>query len=450
MDINFLKANFGLEREGLRVNSDGELVLTPHPTIFGDKTTNKFLTTDFSESQIEIISPILKSVEEAYENLNAINEIVISNLDEDEYFWNQSIPSILPNPENIPIAKYNDSEKGIAAMEYRKDLAKRYGTQVQLISGIHYNFSFDDELLEELYKDSDKDLPFKEFKNDVYLKLVRNYLRYYWLIIYLTGATPAAHESFTNKSLNLLNESDNDGGFYNSNMISLRNGSTGYKNLYPLYPSYDSVPGFKSDIESFISSGKLSSLKELYSPIRFKSKSNDNNLDTLLNEGIEYVELRTIDVNPFEKLGVSLDDLEFIHIFLLYLLFKEEENGYSNWQEEGLLNSERVADNGLDPDLVLSKNGEDIGFKEWALIIFDEINDLNIDLNLGKDDLIDSMRNRVVDSSETYAARLLSLISSKGYVKAHIDLALDYKLDCAESNKVKSDLVKKYEDLVLS
>ena len=158
---------FGIEWESLRAKGDGELSLTPHPEIFGDKLTNPLITTDFSESQIEIITPTFNSIEAAFNNFSLLADLVNSSLPEDEYLWFQSIPCILPYWDKIPIAQYSD--EGLESQKYREDLAKKYGVKKQMISGVHFNFSFSDEFFERLCEIEGVDLSLKEFKNEVYL-----------------------------------------------------------------------------------------------------------------------------------------------------------------------------------------------------------------------------------------------------------------------------------------
>ena len=203
-------------------------------------------------------------------------------------------------------------------MEYRKGLAKKYGLRKQLISGIHFNFSFKEELLEKLYEnldiseienDGDSRISYKEFKNRLYLKISRNYIRYVWLIIYLTGCSVAAHDTFTPECTKLMEHSDNRGGVYSERGPSFRNASCGYKNLVHLYPSYHSVEEFTRDVQSFIDEGHLSQAKELYTQIRLKPKDPSDVLSSLRNDGIQYLEVRTLDINPFYKCGLIKKDM---------------------------------------------------------------------------------------------------------------------------------------------
>ena len=358
-----LEGSFGIEWESLRANGDGELSLTPHPEIFGDKFKNPLITTDFSESQIEIITPAFDTIDEAFSTFSLLSDLVNSSLPEDEYLWFQSIPCILPYWDKIPIAQY--SEEGEASQKYREELAKKYGVKKQMISGVHFNFSFSDNLLRKLHYMEDPELSFQEFKNKVYLKIARNYLRYCWLIIYLTGCSIGSHKTFSNECIHLMDAKDEYGSYYSTKGPSFRNASCGYKNLKDLYPSYDSVEDFTSDIQKFIDDGDLSEAKELYTQIRLKPKNPKDMLNSLNQDGIEYIEIRTLDINPFYKCGLVLHDMTFLHLFLIYMYIKEESD-YPLWQEEAKINEENVAEKAYVDSMRLLRDGEEVTLRSWA------------------------------------------------------------------------------------
>lgn len=259
-------------------------------------------------------------------------------LPENEYFWFHSLPCILPEEDKIPIAQYAYTEEGQKSEEYRVKLAKKYGLKKQMISGIHFNFSFADETLKKLYS-HDENQTFEEFKNEVYLKISRNYIRYCWLVIYLTGSSISCHNTFTDDCISLMDKKDEYGSYYSTKGTSLRNGTCGYKNLKKLYPSYNSVEEFTRDVSSYIESGDLSEAKELYTQIRLKPKNPKDLLNSLTETGIDYVEIRTLDINPFYRCGLTKRDMQFLHLFLIYMLVKNESD-YENWQEEALINEE--------------------------------------------------------------------------------------------------------------
>ncbi|MBS6184489.1 MAG: bifunctional glutamate--cysteine ligase GshA/glutathione synthetase GshB [Clostridium celatum] len=435
-----LNGNFGIERETLRIDENGYLAKTDHPEEFGDKAHNPYITTDFSESQIEVITPALADIKETYNFTRALYDIAAMEIG-DEYLWPQSMPCIIPDDKDIPVAKFSNHSK--EAQEYREKLLLKYGGKKQLISGIHYNFSFDENIIEILYEDSEKNLSYKEFKNSIYLKIARNYLRYRWLIVYLLGASPIVHGSFIDSCkcpLKKIKHSE----YSSLGAISHRNGKCGYKNKVDLFPSYNSVDEHLESINEYIKDELIESHKELYSQIRLKPSDTKNFKESLLNDGIKYLEYRTIDINPFEKGGISLDDLRFLQVFNIYLLTKEESD-FKNWQEEALENQQLIAVHGID-DIELKQDGKSINRIDFGLEILNEVMSVNNELNLGFEDIINNMIDKVKDSKLTYSYKITEKIKEEGYIDAFLNLARIYK-ESAYKNRFK---LEGYEDLELS
>ena len=435
-----LSGNFGIEREALRLDKNGYLAKSDHPEEFGDKAHNPYITTDFSESQIEVITPALSDVKEAYNFTRALYDIVAMEIG-DEYLWPDSMPCIIPDDKDIPVAKFDNNSK--EAQEYREKLLLKYGGKKQLISGIHYNFSFDESIIEKLYEDSKRKLSYKEFKNSIYLKVARNYLRYRWLIVYLLGAAPIVHESFIDSCKCPLKEV-NHSEYSSLGAISHRNGKCGYKNKVDLFPSYNSVNEYLESIDRYIKDELIENYKELYSQVRLKPSDTKNFKESLLNDGIRYLEYRTIDINPFEKGGISLDDLKFLQVFNIYLLIKEE-SGFENWQEEALENQQLIAVHGID-NIELKHDGKCINRIDFGLEILNEIKSINNELNLGFEDVIKNMIAKVKDSKLTYAYKITEKIKEEGYIDTFLNLAKMYK-ESAYKNRFK---LEGYEDLELS
>ena len=440
-----LSGSFGIERETLRVHSIGELSLTPHPEIFGDKISNPIVTTDFSESQIEIITPTFNNIDMAFTTFCSLSDMVNEALPENEYFWFHSLPSILPEENEIPIAHYDDDEEGQKSEEYRIKLAKKYGLKKQMISGIHFNFSFGDETLRKLYSIVDEEFTYEEFKNEVYLKITRNYIRYCWLVIYLTGSSIACHKTFTSDCIDLMDNQDEYGDYYSTIGCSLRNGSCGYKNLKKLYPSYKSVEEFTQDVTSYIESGDLSEAKELYTQIRLKPKNPKDMLNSLNETGIEYVEIRTLDINPFYRCGLTKRDMQFLHLFTIYMLVKNESD-YENWQEEALINEELTAERAFDDEMRLIKDGEEINLKEWGLELINEMHHMVDELGINYHDMLDLMTLRLEKPHVTYSRRLVELIKEQGYIYTIADLSLKNK---HKNKNTKINEMKEYRKLAL-
>lgn len=427
-----LAGSFGIEWESLRAHSDGKLSLTPHPEIFGDKLTNPLVTTDFSESQIEIITPTFDSLDEAFDIFSLLADVVNASLPDDEYLWFQSIPCILPYTDQIPIAQY--SEEGAESQKYREALARKYGLKKQMISGVHFNFSFSDVTLQKLHKLTGTDMSFRLFKDEIYLKVARNYLRYCWLIIYLTGCSIGSHATFSADCIHLMDARDAYGSYYSTKGPSFRNASCGYKNLKELNPSYKSVDDFTGDVQSFIDKGDLSEAKELYTQIRLKPSDPKNYLASLQEDGIEYVEIRTLDINPFYKCGLIRHDMKFLHIFLIYLLVKDESD-YEDWQREARINEENSAEKAYDEDMRLLKDGKEITLQCWAAEIINEMYGMCDALGIDEYTTLKLMHDRILDPELTYGKRLLELIRERGYINTHTMLSMNNK-------KTSKDFVK--------
>ena len=434
--------SYGIEREGLRVTNEGKLALTPHPKVFEKKICNPYITTDFSESQIEVITPTFNSVEECYNFTNVLYDIVAQEIG-DEYLWPISMPCILPEDKDIPIAEFCECPMGINARRYRDQLMKKYGGKRQLISGIHYNFSFQDDFLKELHKKVGEGTSFREFKDNVYLKLVRNYLRYRWLIIYLLCGSNVIHDSFEKEYIESLNKINED-TYHNESALSYRNSQYGYKNNIDLYPNYDSVKAYVDSMNNFVKDKVLESHKELYSQVRLKAADIDNFLESLEKDGIKYLEYRSLDINPFEKGGISLNDLKFLEVFNIFLLVKEESD-YEKWQEEALDNQKLIAEQGLS-NVNLKRDGKNISKEEWGLELLSYIKNINDKLNLVSNEIILEMIDKIKDFKSTYAYKMLKKVKSEGFIDANLSLAKKYK-EIAYKNRFK---LEGYEDLELS
>lgn len=419
-----LTGDFGLEREGLRVTEKGKLAVTPHPAIFGNKLKNPYITTDFSESQVEVVTPVYDTVQKTYEVLEGLCDIINSEIG-DEYFWPQSMPCIIPEDDEIPIAIYDKSVHAKEYMDYRRGLIERYGAKKQLISGIHFNFSFKENFIDKLHQASAPEMSRKEFQDTLYLKLVRNYLRYRWLVVYLMGCSTSLHKTYIKSCVDQMTPVGKE-SYLCKTGPSFRNSTCGYKNKIALFPSYNSISEYTQDVRTFVDKGLISAPKELYTQIRMKAKGVDNILESLENDGIKYLEIRTLDLNIFDKCGVAKDDLVFLHQLMLFLLVLPESD-FKNYQAEGLENEEKTAVLGLEPDLMLMRDGEPISKTEWAVEIIREMEEMSTELNLGNASILRTMMGRVIHPKTTYAHRLSEIVEKEGYIDGMMRLAKTYK-----------------------
>lgn len=438
------KGRFGIEKESVRVNENGELATTPHPEIFGEKTENPYITVDFSESQIEMITPTVNSVEKAYDFLRNIHEIVATNL-KDEYLWSQSVPPILPSEELIPLGKFPQNKE---LERYREKLALKYGRKKQLLSGIHFNFSFDDEFLKELYELSKEKISFKEFKNNIYLKISRNYFKYGWMIIYLLGASPVIHETYLQKCIDKMKKFTDD-TYYFENLVSFRNGSCGYRNEKDFFVNYENVDKYVESLEKLIEKESISSAKEYYSPIRLKTKKPKEILKELKNSGIEYLEFRSIDLNPFSEIGIEKVDLEFLHLFILFLFLKDDEPFEEKDYFRYLKNQEILANRGNSDEFrLICCEDKSVSPKEYSMVILEEIERhlKNIGVFTSKDESTLQYQKNKVLSNTLYSDLVLKGVRTKGFVKFHIDKAKKFLLEMKKTPYT----LKGFEDLELS
>ncbi|MEH7111579.1 bifunctional glutamate--cysteine ligase GshA/glutathione synthetase GshB [Neobacillus niacini] len=435
------RGNFGLEKENNRVDGNGKLALTPHPKAFGSKLENPYIKTDFSESQIEMITPVFEKIDEAYQFLETVHDIVTLELN-DEYLWPSSNPPALPNDEEIPIAMMNEPGED----HYRFLLAEKYGRKRQLLSGIHYNFSFDEEFLKKLYHAMHVNKNFKDFKDSIYLKLARNVLKYRWMLIYLTGASPVFDKTYIEKCVQMSEHLDEESYFF-PNMNSLRNSVCGYRNEKSYYVSYDSVEEYVRDLRSLVKSKELLSMREYYSPVRIKPAKGRDVDQALLEDGIAYLEVRMIDLNPLYKIGVSKETLKFVHLFLLFMMFLEDRPFGAEEQKAAALNHDNLIMNGLQGRLF----GEDryVTLEEKALELMKEMEQM---LQLLKPDdetffrLLDQEKQKIINNELSFAAQVKSEIQKSSYLSYHIAKAHQY----AEEGKASGYKFIGYEDLELS
>ncbi|MBF0818771.1 bifunctional glutamate--cysteine ligase GshA/glutathione synthetase GshB [Streptococcus danieliae] len=299
--LPILDATFGLERESLRMNKENRIAQTPHPKSLGSRNFHPYIQTDYSESQLELITPISPSTREARRVLGAITEVAYRSLEQDEYLWPLSMPPYAKE-EDIRIAQLED----VHEYHYRKELGQRYGKLLQAMSGIHYNMELGSKLVNQLFGISQYDSPL-EFTNKLYLKLAQQFLRYRWFLTYLYGASVMAEKGFFKEELH-------------HPVRSLRTSSLGYVNATEVQVSFASLETYVRDIEHHVATGALSAEKEFYSAVRLRGHKHSRDY---LTKGIRYLEFRCFDLNPFDFLAISQETLDTVHLFILALLWMD-------------------------------------------------------------------------------------------------------------------------------
>ncbi|MGV3311038.1 bifunctional glutamate--cysteine ligase GshA/glutathione synthetase GshB [Streptococcus suis] len=300
-----LQATFGLERESLRINTENRVAQTPHPEKLGSRSFHPYIQTDYSEPQLELITPVTQSTKEARRFLGAITDVACRSMNKDEYLWPLSMPPHITEDE-IQIAQLESEFE----YQYRVGLGQRYGKLLQSISGIHYNFELGKDLTQQLFeasRETDSEKDFVTFKNALYLKLAQNFLRYRWLLTYLYGASSLAEKGFLTEEIGCVR--------------SIRNSNYGYVNAPDVHISFSSLEQYVTDIEQAVASGQLSAEKEFYSAVRLRGAKVSRDY---LTKGISYLEFRTFDLNPFDQLAISQGTLDTVHLFILALLWLDD------------------------------------------------------------------------------------------------------------------------------
>jgi len=383
----------GIEKEGLRVSRKGGLSQAPHPKSLGCALTHPSITTDFSESLIELVTPAKSSATDVLDFLKDTQHYLYLHLPKDQSFWPASMPCVIRGETYIPIAQYGSSNRGKMKSIYRQGLANRYGSVMQTIAGIHFNYSFSSSFFEQYKGVVGSTQSLIEFTNESYMNLTRNVVRYGWVIPYLFGASPAVCKSFLKgyhqHSLVEFNEST----LFEPYATSLRMGDIGYQNLREdeagVKANYNSLSHYVHSLKSGMSAncseyeqigikkaGKYQQLNsnilqienEYYASVRPKPHlcPGKKPLDSLSDKGIAYVELRSLDVNPSLLLGIDQEQLYFLEVFLLFCLLQDSPAISTKEQFDIDNNDQLVAHEGRKPKLILKKQSKPVLLKDWG------------------------------------------------------------------------------------
>ena len=412
-----LQANFGIERESLRVDRQGKLAHTPHPSWLGARSFHPYIQTDFCEFQMELITPVAKSTTEARRFLGAITDVAGRSISKDELLWPLSMPPRI-NAQEIQVAQLeNEFER-----YYRNYLAEKYGTKLQAISGIHYNMELGKDLVEALFQESDQ-IDIIAFKNALYLKLAQNYLRYRWVTTYLFGAAPVAEQGFFDQEVP-------------EPVRSFRNSDHGYVNKEEIQVSFASLEDYVSAIENYIEQGDLIAEKEFYSAVRFRGQKVNR---SFLDKGITYLEFRNFDLNPFERIGISQTTMDTVHLLLLAFLWMDAPENVDQALAQGHALNEKIA---------LSHPLEPLPSEAETQNITTALDQLVQHFGLGDyhQGLVKQVKDAFADSSQTLAAQLLPHIKDKSLS----DFALDKALAYHDYDWTAHYALKGYEEMELS
>ncbi|MFV0447911.1 MAG: glutamate--cysteine ligase [Vibrio sp.] len=448
----------GVERETLRYTSDGELALTPHPHSLGSALTNRWITTDFSESLLEFITPVSNDVATLMAQLKDIHHFAQANIN-DEKLWPLSMPCYVGSEDDINLAQYGTSNTGRMKTLYRAGLKKRYGSLMQIISGVHFNFSFPDSFWDALYGEQDETAR-QETKSEAYFALIRNYYRFGWLIPYFFGASPALCSSFIRGRETKLPFEKIGGTLYLPHATSLRLSDLGYTNSAQsgLKIGFNGLNQYleglnraiRTPSEEFaeigvkvageyrqLNSNVLQIENELYAPIRPKrvTKSGEKPSEALARGGVEYIEVRSLDVNPFSPAGVTEQQVRFLDLFLTWAALSDSdpmdncelECWRDNWNKV-IVQGRQV---GL--ELQIGCHGEKLSLQAWAKRVFADLRQIAevMDAQMEGDayqQVCNELETWIDNPEKTLSAQLLEKVKAAGGLgKAGCALGLEYR-----------------------
>lgn len=383
----------GLEKECLRVDNQGRLAKTLHPETLGSSLMHPMITTDYSEALLEFITPPTTHSNELFKNLTNIHQYAYHCLDQ-ELLWSCSMPCALPREEEIPIAQYGRSNLGMLKHIYRQGLGLRYGRMMQTIAGIHYNFSLPLAFWAPYHDLIQSKEPLQAFISEQYLVLIRNYLRFGWLVVLLFGSSPAVSNTFfQDKKPNLTAWREDT--FIGDFATSLRLSDLGYHNRvqsrlsisYNTYPEYletlkkavqtkAAEYNFRTD-ESYcqLSDNLLQLENEHYAFIRPKRVvGGERMLTAMQKHGIEYIEVRSIDVNPFIPIGCDPHTVYFLDAFLISCLLMDSPPISHTEYPLIAYNYQTIATSGRKPELcLLDSSGKSRNLQSWSIELLDRV-----------------------------------------------------------------------------
>jgi glutamate--cysteine ligase len=433
----------GLEKEGLRASAAGHLAMSPHPRSLGSALTHPYITTDFSEALLELITPPTSSVDEVLGFLADIHAYVYRHLG-DELIWATSMPCVLESGARIPLARYGTSNAATMKTVYRRGLGNRYGRTMQVIAGLHFNFSFADDFLDVYQATQGVEGDNVAFRSEAQMGMVRNLQRVGWIVPYLFGASPAVCSSFVQGRETDLQIFDPHTLYY-PHATSLRMGDIGYQNQQEqgtgMKASYDSLDSYVrsltwaietpcphyekigvkvGDRYEQLNANVLQIENEYYSTVRPKQITEWMERPTLAlrRRGVRYVELRSPDINIFEPAGISAEQIRMLETLMLYCLVLDSPRIGARERREIDENQVLVAHRGREPGLALSRQRTAVPLRVWASEILDDMTVVAELLDGASDgphvQSVERQREKVADPHATPSARILETMRERG------------------------------------
>lgn len=462
----------GIERESLRIKNDGVISPQGHPKGVGSALTNGQITTDFSESLLEFITPVSSSSAQTLAQLKDLQKFTLEKMG-DELLWPISMPCFIEHQDDIVLAQFGNSNTGRMKTLYREGLKNRYGSMMQAIAGVHFNISFPDTLWQSLHTIKQSKTSLEDFISAGYLALTRNFKRELWLISYLFGASPALCSSFIKgRDTDLPFKKLGKGTLYLEVGTALRLGNLGYTNsaqssLRVMYNSldeyvaglkkaintpsdiYNELDDYKSDTPKQLNKNILQIENEFYSPIRPKrnAENGETPTDALLRAGIEYIEIRALDVNPFSEVGIDIEQIHFLDVFLTYCLLKDSP--LMDWEEQSRSteNLDTVVNQGREVGVALNFNNSSRSLQSWGDEIFSQLADVAkwMDTAYGVcyySETISRMATWINNPELTYSGRYVEKLKASGLDNGHFALALANKYKLSHQSAQYSEFLK--------
>lgn len=474
-DVSFLNeikpsiglGKIGIEKECFRFNHSG-ISSSEHPKSLGSALTNRFITTDFSEGLLEFVTAPFEKHTAAINFLDNIHFFALDRL-QNELLLPFSIPPNVISEDEIIIAHYGSSNLAKLKMTYRKGLSSRYGNFMQAISGIHFNYSLHPETIEIIIS-REKQNRHKFSKSDIYFRTIRNLNRFNWIIIYLFGSSPVINRNLltANKTkykrindMYLMEHATSmrmsDIGYYVKEQekldVSLNNLEEHVESLRKyttlVNPKFEKIQNTTKNIQSQISPAYLQIEDEYYSNARPKSSliSGERMISKLKKTGVDYIELRTLDVNPFEKAGIGIDDLKFLEAFMIFCtLFNSPEMSFKEIKA-ARHNDLLVSKYGRKDSLILNREGKQVTLKAWATEILSLMEPI-FDLLSFDRSLINIFEERIKNIDQTLSSKLIDLMDSErlNYIDLAEKIALshkdEYEKHFKKSNNIQDTLSK--------
>lgn len=407
---HLLSGNFGLEKEMLRITSDGHLAQSPHP--FSQEEPN--ITRDFCENQVEINTPVFKDAHEVVECLYDITARISARLDDGELLWHFSNPPVIDSEEEIPIAQfYGDmAEK----TEYRKYLSERYGRYMMTLSGIHFNYSFKGDMLRRNYEietgrhieRGEEDADYRKYESNLYLQLAAQMSVYGWVATVLTAASPVMDKSYPDAP---------------SDIASVRCSEVGYWNTFSPVFNYTSLENYVDSIQRYVDDGSIAVASELYYPIRLKPRG-DNTLDRLREFGVNHIELRTIDLNPLSRAGIDERDVKFIQLLIAWMMSLPDITLTSEQQLQAIRNYKLAAHFSLNDTQITYPDGSRHSLAEATLSILDRMSAFFESIGVNVTEVMDFQRKKITDSEHYRYADIIIREYGSDFVRSIIKLGI--------------------------